>query len=80
MSKVEFKEFASEVLEMLKSDHDNAIKNVEELIEQDASVVAIEAAKKIVIDRFARWQAVSAFSYNFQTLSHMAEKRAEGNF
>lgn len=72
MSKVEFKEFASYQLEMLARDHEDAVKNVQELIEQDASVSAIDAAKKIVIDRFARWQAVSAFSYNFQTQSEKA--------
>ena len=71
---IDFKEFASYQLEMLQRDHEDAVKNIQELIEQDASVSAIEAAKKIAIDRFARWQAVSAFSYNFQTQSERAQK------
>jgi hypothetical protein len=60
----EFMKFAKSQLVALKEDAENAEAKVVELKSRNESVAVVEAAEKVAIDRFARWQAVSNLIYN----------------
>lgn len=70
----DFKEFSEEMITMLKSDYENAVAELENISKPDADPKAIEAARTIVVDRFARWSAVSAFAFNFKMITEMSKK------
>ena len=70
----EFMKFAESQLVLLKEDALDAQAKVVALKAGNESAEVIEAAKKVQIDRLARWQAVSNLICNFDTIEKLQVK------